>query len=169
MHHKPVEPGQLSYANQAAHAQHDSLLLEVLKCITALDLTQAQVHWASFCEALEAHAALEEEVIFPLYADLGSRPRGAGLELFEADHTSFRKVINACHETLRELSAMQRGAADLRGEMVIRLKPFLRLRSVLEHHSLREQLHLYPSLEAALPYAEARRLRVLMERLEAAL
>ena len=136
MHQKPVEPGQLSHANQTAHARHDSLLLEVLKCITALDLGQAQTRWGSFCEALEAHAAFEEEVIFPLYAGLGSRPRGAGLELFEADHTSFRKVINACHETLRELRAIQRGSDDLRGEMVIRLKPFLRLRGVLEHHSL---------------------------------
>ena len=169
MHQKPVEPGQLSDVNQAVHARHDSLLVEVLKCITALDLGQAQGRWATFCEALEAHATFEEEVIFPLYEDLGPRPRGAGLELFRADHVSFRKVIDACRETLSELSEMQSGSDDLRGEMVIRLKPFLRLRSVLEHHSLREQLHLYPALEAALPSAEAQRLRSLMERLEAAL
>ena len=163
-----TKPGELTYANQVVHESHDASLIEVLKCLTELRFREAITGWRALCEALEAHAKLEEEEVFRAYAALGERPRGAGLELFAADHTSFRKVVNECAGVLAELSALDGESDDLRAEMVVRLKPFLRLRGVLEHHGLREQLHLYPALDLSLEKTERQRLAKRLSASEAA-
>ena len=67
-----TKPGELTYANQVVHESHDASLIEVLKCLTDLRFREAITGWRALCEALEAHAKLEEEEVFRAYAALGS-------------------------------------------------------------------------------------------------
>ena len=71
--------------------------------------------------------------------------------LFEADHVSHAKVMRACEEALAKVDG---AAPDLRRQVVLILPLFYRLRSVLEHHTLREQRFLYPRLDAELSPGE---------------
>lgn len=139
--------GPLTEANTHVHDGIDGALLDVLEAITALDHAAMQTGWTRFMTLLEAHAEFEEAEVFPRYAALDDHPRGGGPELFEADHTSFRKVAAAAQEALDTILAAGPGSRRL---MVTRLGPFIRLGNVLEHHTLREERFLYPRLDVTL-------------------
>ena len=146
---KPHKP--LTAANTRVHEEIDDALVGFLEGITALDETAAKAAWDRFVIALESHAQFEEATIFPRYAALGPHPRGQGIELFEADHTSLEKVVRGALEAIATIEAAH---VDKRRVMITQLNALLRVRSILEHHTLREERFLYPTLEASLAEGE---------------
>ena len=143
--------GALAQANALAHEEIDAALLDMLEGITALDLPRAESAWDRFVRAFDAHTEVEEALVFTRYAALGPHPRGETMALFEADHASLRKVQRAALDAMR---TMRESPEETRRVMVTQLGPLLRVRSVLEHHTLREERFLYPRLEAALSAQE---------------
>jgi hemerythrin-like domain-containing protein len=150
---EPKPHGPLTAANALVHEAIDDALLGFLEGITALDERAATAAWDRFIEALERHARFEEAEIFPRYALLGPHPRGQGLDLFEADHVSLDKVVRAA---LKAIATIQSAEAHKRRAMITQLGPLLRVRNILEHHTLREERFLYPTLEASLSEASVR-------------
>ena len=146
---KPHKP--LTAANTRVHEEIDDALVCFLEGITALDEPAAKAAWDRFVAALESHAHFEETSIFPKYAALGPHPRGQGIELFEADHTSLEKVVRGAIEAMATIQAARE---DKRRVMITQLSALLRVRSILEHHTLREERFLYPTLEASLTEVE---------------
>ena len=147
--------GALTQANNAVHEGIDTCLLDLLEAITALDMGAVPALWRALVERLEGHATWEEANTFPRYAALPDHPRGGGPALFEADHASLRKVTGAAAEAIEIIAAAR---TNQRRVMITQLGSILRLRSVLEHHSLREERFLYPRLDEVLPKAEGRAL-----------
>jgi iron-sulfur cluster repair protein YtfE (RIC family) len=152
----------LKTVNESVHMQIDGDLLSVLERLTELDWAGLKTTWSRFEQRLLAHMELEERDVFPVYAAFSEFERGGAPEIFEGDHASIMKVLNACREALEALEGVCR---DERREMVLRLGPFVRLRNVLEHHTLREEQMLYPRLDASLPQDKR---QVLVERLRGA-
>lgn len=144
---EPKPDRVLTGANALVHEEIDEALLDVLEGITALDDDAAEAAWDRFVLALQAHTRFEEAEIFTRYASLGPHPRGEGLELFEADHISLDKVVRA---GVNALAAIRAAETHKRRVMIAHLGPLLRVRNVLEHHTLREERLLYPTLEASL-------------------
>lgn len=150
----------LTSLNDALHADLEQGLLRTLEALTALDMAAVEAGWSRFVAALEAHKCAEDAAVFPRYAQLGPFERGGSPELLDADHRSIDKVLGACHEALAEVRAAPEPAR--RRAMVEHLGRFVRLRSVLEHHGLREQRLCYPRLDEALPAAERQALADLL-------
>jgi len=139
----------LTAANTRVHGEIDEALLRVLEAATALDADGLRESWSRFVSLHEVHVAFEEGEVFPLYAGLDAHPRGGGPDLFVADHVSLGKVAAAAADALGAI--LDAGAGRLgRRVMVKHLGPLIRLRNVLEHHTLREERFLYPRLEATL-------------------
>jgi hypothetical protein len=142
-------PLSLNDLNSRLHAELDERLLSALEALTALELPSFEERWAGFEAALEQHKGLEDREVFPLHAALpGPFPRGGSPELLAADHTSIEKALVSCRRAVAHLLATD--AARLRREVVLVLERFLRLRGVLEHHTLREERFLYPALDESL-------------------
>ena len=150
MSDEPSPHGVLTTANARVHEEIEDALLSFLEGITALDDAHATAAWDRFLAAFERHARFEEAEIFPRYEDLGPRPRGQGLELFEADHVSLNKVIRAA---VSAIAMIREATTDKRRVMITQLGALLRVRNILEHHTLREERFLYPALEASLPHS----------------
>ena len=145
MSHDATPRDALATANAGAHSAIDDALLDLLEAVTAMDVALMTATWSRFEGLLEAHAVYEEAEIFPRYAALGPHPRGAGPELFDADHVSLRKVTRAAIEALDAIKS-----SESRRVMVTRLGPLIRIKNILEHHTLREERFLYPRLDEAL-------------------
>lgn len=151
-------PQTLTELNSQLHAQLDEALLCALEALTALELETFEERWSAFEAALEEHKQLEDGEVFPHYAALpGLFPRGGSPELLAGDHTSIEKALLSCRRAVTHLCATP--PARLRREVVLVLERFLRLRGVLEHHTLREERFLYPALDEAL--SEKRRAELL--------
>ena len=146
----------LTALNAALHADLEEGLLTTLDALTALDLPAAQERWGAFVGALERHKAVEDDVVFLRYAELGPFERGGSPELLDADHRSLDKVLGTCHEALAALEGTPE--TGRRRAMVHSLEVFLRLRRVLEHHGLREERMCYPRLDARLSVEEQQEL-----------
>ena len=143
--------GPLTQANAQIHDGHEEAILRLIEDLTELDIPGARRGLRSLSIDMKAHLAVEDASTHQVYGALTDHPRGAAPALFEADHVSHAKVMRACEEALAKVDG---AAPDLRRQVVLILPLFYRLRSVLEHHTLREQRFLYPRLDAELSPGE---------------
>jgi len=147
--------GVLTRTNATIHEAQEEALLRTVEALTRLDLGAARSLFDELCRAMDEHLVEEERESHRHYALLDEHPRGANPELFEADHVSLSKVITTCRESF---DALETDSDGLRRRVVLALPLFYRLRSVLEHHTLREQRFLYPRLDTTLEDDELERL-----------
>ena len=139
--------GPLTRANAQIHEAHDEALLVVIEQLTSLEIDAARAGFRQLHDDMAEHLRREEAEGHRRYALLGDHPRGAGPELFEADHVSQDKVTATCLDAIERLDVT---STALRRQGVLALPLFYRLRNVLEHHTLREQRFLYPRLDEVL-------------------
>ncbi len=137
--------------NALQHETMDGYLLSALECFTALDLEGGLAALCQFNEALQAHAAHEEQYMLPVFDGVGRQdgelPRGASIDILEGDHVSLARLSTRSHEAAIALDANR---PDLRRQVVLMLPQIYRLRSVFEHHTVREQELVYPLLDRQL-------------------
>jgi hypothetical protein len=129
-------------ANQRVHDGLDELFLGALEALTELDLGRACLLWERFQTTLAEHAASEEALVLPVYARSEPFERGGAPELFEAEHRKLEQLAGDGRTTLAALAAGP--AQGLRRRAILALDGLLRVRHLLEHHGLRERIHLYP-------------------------
>lgn len=141
----------LHQAHVALHETFDGLCLALLEALMALDLEEAQTILGRLTAALTAHASVEEAEVLAHWRPRPDPPRGASAELFERDHALLLGALAAARASLEALAApLDSDAEPLSRRVARELGTFLRVRSVLEHHSERELRFLYPTLQAEL-------------------
>lgn len=141
--------------NGAIHAAIDDHLARHLTALTALDFAAASAAWELLTAELHAHADTEDELVVPLYDQLGHTRPGGQPAMFLAEHNGIRRLLGK----LAAQQASLRGQRDVRRAVVDGLDRYLMLRHLLEHHTLREQNILYHELEAHTDEATLGRLR----------
>jgi hypothetical protein len=123
---------------------HDALREDLLLAIEALvsqRLPEARAIFERFEQRLEMHMRLEDEVVLPAYAAHAPNEGAGRVDHVEGDHTI---LLRHLEKTSAILDDLEPGAPALLREIVLSLDAPLRLLSTLEHHTLREQSHVYP-------------------------
>ena len=156
----------LEDAHDRHHARlHDGFYEVIGRWVTPerfADGVDAQTLFRRLCGELEAAVDLEERAILPAYRTLPSHAPQGRPEVVDGDHTILRRTIVAIEERFAAI-----GATPTQREVLEALPLVYRLIATLEHHTEREQRHVYPSMgvvlsPTALAEAEAV-LRGLME------
>lgn len=148
------DTGTITRLNGQIHAAWDERLLLGLEALTALRLEDARGHFTHVADSLQTHASLEDEVILPKYERIGTFPRGASMDILDGEHRMLDRLAARAVEVVDTLIGALEG--DLRRQVVLHLHEILRLRAVLEHHTLRETTLVYPVLDGALTDDERR-------------
>ncbi len=126
----------------AAHARFEKLMAEHQEALVdrATDVAKATFDTLRF-EKLD-HMLDEERTLIPMYAELGEWERGGDPELFLAEH---RQIYTMANQVACSLDDLDRGT--LTGIAIVQIidaeKAF---KGVMEHHHLREQIHMFPRL-----------------------
>ena len=76
------------------------------------------------------------------------------MDILDGEHRMLERLASRAVEVVDSLMGAPEG--DLRRQVVLHLHEFLRLRAVLEHHTLRETTLVYPVLDEALTDDERR-------------
>ncbi|MEW5853204.1 MAG: hemerythrin domain-containing protein [Myxococcota bacterium] len=142
-------------ANQRVHDELHEALLQTMELLTALDVPGARARWRAFTTALSRHMETEERDVLPPYASLPHHERGGAPEHLKGDHTVLLRNSAACEERLASLDP---ASPSLLRDVVLALDVFFRLLHVMDHHTERETLLMYPALERALLAADLQRI-----------
>ena len=149
--------GKLVSANARAHLQLEQLWLDMMEALLSAHYTPASAALDVLEEAIAAHAAVEEGSAFTSFETwLATQPPTGNKEdktdqHLRGDHVILERAVAGAR---RQLQALAKAQAPLR-EVASVLEPFVRLQSVLEHHTAREQRFLYPVLDQELSAAQA--------------
>ncbi len=155
----------LAEENQAIHHILDEKYLVFLEALTGCHMDVSRRAFIDFRDALFLHMKTEESLVCPAFLDMGIEGGKRILEQVEGDHTILMRSIAKVERVLNvELdlsdSSINRGqdpsgsgekTHNLRRKMVLCLDICLRVRSVFEHHTLRETRDFYPHFDASSP------------------
>ena len=125
---------------------HEALREDLLTAIEALvsqNLPEARAIFERFDRRLSLHMRFEDDLVLPRYAAHAPSEGAGRLEHIEGDHTVLLRHVE---RTLVILDDLESGAPALLREIMLSLDTPLRLLNTLEHHTLREQTHVYPVL-----------------------
>lgn len=147
--------GPLTQTNATIHEGLDALLLQGMDALTAMRLQEAYALFETLRQSLQRHAATEDDRVLPKYERIGEFPRGASLEILVGEHGTLERLAQRAVEIA---DTLRRAAEGSRREMVLHLHEFLRLRAVLEHHTIRETTLMYPVLDRNLAIDESKAL-----------
>jgi len=87
----------------------------------------------------------EDEQLLPRYAASAPKGRSQGApEHFRAEHEKIRSMLGTIVEDIRNL----RAGPTVNREVLTLLERENRLKGLMEHHTLREEKYLFPSIEA---------------------
>lgn len=119
---------------------------------------QALAALDTFEAALLGHMGVEETLLFPTWAEaVPAPPRGGDPDLFAAEHEKIRGLTRALRAALAEAGPGPVGHAAALA-LLERVHP---LKNLLQHHELREERILAPTLDEVLGEgAEALRRRL---------
>lgn len=144
------------------HDRHHALLREqlfvVLEKLVAVDVDGAAAEFAEFVDDLEEGLAVEEDVVLGVYRRVGPKDGQGKPEIVEGDHVILRRGIETVQALLNAKPTTLRAVLE-------QLPHVYRLIATLEHHTLREQKHVYPVVAAALDAAEAAEVEGVLSRL----
>ena len=132
---------KLTTANTLTHHRHESLINNVIVEMTELKFTLSIETLKNFSDDLAQHMHAEETHIQPL---LESSDNKLARQV-EGDHKILLRTLNKCRKTLEQLEKTD--VEKKRLLMVQNLDAFIRLRAVLEHHTIRETELVYEALD----------------------
>lgn len=103
---------------------------------------EAKERFFAFRDGLLDHMRIEDDQLLPVYALMPDPPVGGGADLFRAEHERIRKLLDEFSRLFERLTARLTSR-----DLVAVIERQRLLKHVLEHHNLREQTHLYPTLD----------------------
>lgn len=156
----PVDPAAaLVEANTTVHRFCEDRAYEALEALVHQDVSRATSVWRSVLALLEEHMAFEDERVMPTYAPLAPADGAGRADHIAGDHTILLRHAAIIDESLAALAASP--APALR-QILEELPKVYRLLATLEHHTAREQTHVYPALCGALPQRDIEELTGLL-------
>jgi hypothetical protein len=138
----------------ALHSRHHVLLREqlfaLLDRLVDVDAVGARAAFDAFVDALERGLVVEEDIVMPAYRGVAPVSGPGKAEIVDGDHVILRRSIDTVHTemTTWATAPSRRGALEL-------LPHVYRLVGVLEHHTEREERHVYPAVVGVLDVAAA--------------
>lgn len=127
-----------------AHEQLNEMFLLHQKALLKLDVKAALEQLADYEQKLRAHMRFEEEALLPIYRRAGPIPGGA-IEFFTGEHKRMLEFIARFKEALAEL---EKGQLELERGIIELFRHQAMFIHLVEHHDLREQNILYPTLDS---------------------
>ena len=158
------EASQLLSFHRTLHQTLLDGLERGLVAAVALDFPQAARCFGAVAQTVTAHRRDEEAAL----AELSEHepPRGAGQALIVAEHDKLDALLATALATLDALSGLAELPLDAQRLALVRhLDTLLRVKHLLEHHTLRENEILYPHLLIHLPEAKRQVLEHALARL----
>lgn len=138
----------------AHHELHERLLARIeqgLVAATRLDFASTHVSFSEVGVAISRHRRAEELALAALPIEPVA-PRGASTELVTAEHDKLDEVVVRSLDVIAALTTLGDTSEFARRVALVRhLESLLRVRHLLEHHTLREESLVYPHLEDHLP------------------
>ena len=132
----------VAVVHDALHQLLEERVWRTLEALVTLDAELARRHFRLFAEVLDAHMAVEEQLVIPAWRPLAPTEGPGRVDHLEGDHVVLVRLVT-------EIAGFLPEQADLRTTLQ-RLPSLYRLLGVLEHHTVRE-VTVYPALEEQLP------------------
>ncbi len=145
---------RLTAANAQAHNILEGLLMDLLEAAVDGRVADALAAHTRLADAFAFHLAAEEAHTLPLLRELGG-PLLKLATIVDGDHRIVHRSLDAVGALLGEVAD---GAGDGRRAVLQRIEVLSKLKTVLEHHGVREQEDIYPPLDQRfpdLPWADA--------------
>jgi len=136
------------------HERLNDLFLRHQEALLEQDIVRARERLAAYERELLAHMRPEEDLLLPVYARAGAIP-GGPIELFLGEHRKMREFLERFRTALAELEAHP---TDRRRRIIRLFDEQTMFKHLVEHHDLREQNILYPTLDRITTEAERREL-----------
>lgn len=133
----------------ATHQEIRAALDEWLAAVASGERAAAARAWTNFAAPLRAHAAMEEEMLLPLFCALGLESAGCSAAILRHEHAKILRLLAATEAKLDALAPAIPPAQ--RVALILDAHPLLQL---LEHHDQRERAGFFPALDAALDPAQ---------------
>jgi hemerythrin-like domain-containing protein len=150
----PIEETQSFLSLLDVHRRLDELFYLHQEALLALDVALAIERLEEFERELRPHMLYEEEVLLPVYARAG-RIEGGPEVFFTGEHKRMLEFLARFREKLEGLRSDPR---DLKREIIALFDHQAMFKHLVEHHDLREQNILYPTLDKLTDEGERRRL-----------
>lgn len=125
------------------HERLTELFLLHQEALLLLDMALAQSRLRQFEIELQAHMRVEEELLLPVYSRAGRIP-GGPIEFFTGEHKRMLEFLARFDEKVTQL---QNKPADLHRKIIELFDVEATFKHLMQHHDLREQNILYPTLD----------------------
>jgi hemerythrin-like domain-containing protein len=134
------------------HEHLNEMLLLHQEALLVLDVGLALERLKQFELELRAHMRVEEDLLLPVYARAG-RIQGGPIEFYTGEHKRMLEFLARFTENLEALRAnpanLKRGILKLFDEQAL-------FKQLMQHHDMREQNILYPTLDKVTSEEERR-------------
>lgn len=137
----------LTEANAAAHEVLEGLLFDTIEAAVDGRVTEARSALATLQRAFAMHLSVEEAYTLPILRDLGGPLVKLAL-IVDGDHRIVDRSLAGVAELL---SSVGEDGPEARRAVLQKLEVLTKLKTVLEHHGVREQEDIYPPLDARFP------------------
>ena len=138
------------------HQRLNEMLLLHQEALLALDVDLALARLKPFERELRAHIRAEEDVLLPIYARAG-RIQGGPIEFYTGEHKRMLEFLARFTEKLERLitdrAGLKRKIIELFDEQAV-------FKQLMQHHDMREQSLLYPTLDRVTGEEERRELLI---------
>ena len=136
------------------HEHLNEMLLLHQEALLALEVELAVARLEVFERELCAHIRVEEELLLPVYARAG-RIQGGAIEFYTGEH---KKILEFLARFKARLEELKEGKTDLKRGVIELFDEQARFKQLLQHHDMREQNILYPTLDTVTGDEERREL-----------
>ncbi|MBI3950741.1 MAG: hemerythrin domain-containing protein [Acidobacteria bacterium] len=136
------------------HQRLDELFLSHQEALLMLDVGLALERLLEFERELLVHMRYEEDWLLPVYERAGRIP-GGQVEFFTGEHKKMLLFLTRFKEALRQLET---NPPDLMRQIIKLFDDQALFKHLVEHHDLREQNILYPTLDQVTDEDERREL-----------
>jgi hemerythrin-like domain-containing protein len=149
-----AEPGNSFLSLLETHERLTELFLDHQLALLDLDIALAIERLNRFDVELRDHMRIEEELLLPIYERAG-RVQGGPIEFYTGEH---KRMLEFLARFGDRLEFLKKGPANLKREVIELFDDQALFKHLMEHHDMREENILYPTLDRVTGAEERRRL-----------
>ncbi len=139
---------------QEEHERLWELLLRFQEALMVGDLDVARVAAENLAHEFVVHREVEDQVLLPLFVDLGLEAEGARLKLFAAEHSKLTTLAAGLIDEVERLELLVSEDAMQSRDCLDGIELAFTFKHLFHHHTEREDAALYPALGEAIGAVE---------------
>lgn len=125
------------------HERITEMFLVHQEALLALDVELALSRLKRFESELRDHMRVEEDLLLPVYARAG-RIQGGPLEFYTGEH---KRMIEFLERFTERLERLKQDPTNLKREIIELFDEQALFKHLMQHHDMREENILYPTLD----------------------